>query len=297
MSNAKTVFAARHAQLIKAGMSFIYEQHKNDLINNPIQALSTFTNLPDFVPGTMVAGSVNNIVGRKHDFILIVAKAGKAVLFSTEELNGVVFMVDKEWSGNASHLEFIKKAQADIDADLTESEEVVQHFFDIADSYKKPEAVVNADAEPESAMGAFNRAYYNSPEIRYSDKWASATGYYDNAVDGGDHPRLAAGQVVRALSPLPNDRRLIIVGTCFGNVVLFERFTGGKSGVITKNWSTHFSRAMGSMFGSGAMSHDDIVKLAGDPTQYDHVNIGQFMANMERVLKSYKDHVAKYYTE
>lgn len=82
--------------------------------------------------------------------------------------------------------------------------------------------------------------------IEYNPKWANGTGYFDHAVKGEHAPKLQPGEMVKAEVPAPNLRRIIIVGTRFGNVVVFERFSpdgGDRSNVIVANYPRILERA------------------------------------------------------
>lgn len=67
---------------------------------------------------------------------------------------------------------------------------------------------------------------YNHPtalSIDYNSNWANGTGYFDHAVKGDNAPIVGIGCVVKSITP--DDRKIIIIGTRFGNAVLFDRYT------------------------------------------------------------------------
>ena len=72
---------------------------------------------------------------------------------------------------------------------------------------------------------------HNCVPLTYSPKWANGTGYFDHAVSGEHAPNLPEG--ARAACMGDDGRRIIIIGTAFGNAVVFERFTNGS--VIVSN--------------------------------------------------------------
>jgi hypothetical protein len=92
---------------------------------------------------------------------------------------------------------------------------------------------------------AFEAAYNEAEEIEYKAEWNNGTGYYDHAAEGNHAPKLEVGQIVKAHSPYPNNRKLLIVGTELGNVVIFERYTAGAHGVYVWNAAAQFERAYG----------------------------------------------------
>lgn len=65
------------------------------------------------------------------------------------------------------------------------------------------------------------QAKHIKTEIAFDPKWSNGTGYFDHAVtaDLG----LTPGQVVK--TECPAGRLLVLVGTRFGNVVFFERYS------------------------------------------------------------------------
>lgn len=272
------LFDTRFNALTKTGKEFFYEGN--------VEALSQFENIPDFVPGTAVAGRISAHHGMLY-YILIMTKVGFALI--VKEVNGeIMFCVDKQLVEQASWIEFgAGKAGPASDA-------IVERLFGIVDSYSNDVVIV----EPEGpAAEAFNRVYYRAPQIHFNEKWANGTGYYDGAVDGGDAPVLAQGQIVRVLSPLPNDRRILIVGTALGNVVVFDRFSGGLNGVFVKNVSTKFSQSfVGNLIGSGSQNAEHIHFIFGnDPDNWNSINVGKWMKNLQADIVRYKEDVAKHY--
>lgn len=56
--------------------------------------------------------------------------------------------------------------------------------------------------------------------------WKPKKGYTSGAVSGRSAPKLEIGQIVKTEVKTPSPFRLIIIGTPFGNVVLFDHPTG-----------------------------------------------------------------------
>ena len=70
-------------------------------------------------------------------------------------------------------------------------------------------------------------------QISFDARWANSTGYFNNAVYSDYILPLSVGQRVKCVDDF--GRRMILVGTRFGNVVAFERYTA--SHVIVSNES------------------------------------------------------------
>lgn len=104
-----------------------------------------------------------------------------------------------------------------------------------------------------------------SAVIPFNPKWANGTGYYDNAVDGDEAPKLEVGQIVKCFTPAPNNRRMILIGTQFGNVVLFDRFTDADKGIVVHNAPDEVKDLVGGM--SSNLSEETIYHLVGNVHQ------------------------------
>lgn len=79
----------------------------------------------------------------------------------------------------------------------------------------------------------FLAAFDAAKEIAFSPEWENGTGYFDHAVRGSTAPRLEPGQMAKCMSN--NNRRLVFVGTPIGNVVVFDRYSGGEDGIFVAN--------------------------------------------------------------
>jgi hypothetical protein len=86
----------------------------------------------------------------------------------------------------------------------------------------------------------FYGLFEDAPRIEFDPRWNNGTGYYDHAARGRYAPKLAVGQMVSAVSPMPNNRKIVIVGLGEdkGNFVFFERYTDGAHDVIVSNGET-----------------------------------------------------------
>lgn len=102
-------------------------------------------------------------------------------------------------------------------------------------------------------------------EVKFDPAWKNNTGYYDYAVkaDLGLRP----GESAKFTEPSPNDRRGIIVGTEFGNVVVFERYSPEgeeRSAVYVSNMPDKIRQLCTSYMGIGsALAPDGIDFLLG----------------------------------
>lgn len=97
------------------------------------------------------------------------------------------------------------------------------------------------------AAQIFNNAYDKAPVIEFNEEWNNGTGYYDFAVYGEAAPMLAVGEVVAALSPMPDNRKLLMIGTPVGNVVVFQRYTDNND-IYVFNASMEFDAIVGNEF-------------------------------------------------
>lgn len=92
------------------------------------------------------------------------------------------------------------------------------------------------------------------PVVAFDPKWNNGTGYYDYAVkaDLGLKP----GQMAKCESVAPNSRRIIFIGTRWGNVVLFERYSpkedGSRSEIIVCNMPSRMERLCYGRLGMGS---------------------------------------------
>ena len=99
----------------------------------------------------------------------------------------------------------------------------------------------------------FNRRYQEiEREIPFDPSWANGTGYLDGAV----HFPLPPGDTAKSIDP--HGRRIILIGTRFGTVAVFDRFvnqTDGGTYVLNKPASPVLDRIVTSTaIGGGEMS-------------------------------------------
>ena len=77
--------------------------------------------------------------------------------------------------------------------------------------------------EEDDRKEVFETAFKNAKRIDFNEKWKNGTGYLDHAAEGKHAPKVSQGQVVSFLDD--KDRRGVIVGTKYGNIVVFERYS------------------------------------------------------------------------
>lgn len=120
--------------------------------------------------------------------------------------------------------------------------------------------------------------------IPFDIKWANGTGYFNGAVtaDLGLKP----GEVGKSVAGGEDKRRMIIIGTCAGNVVLFERYTpnekAGENLVVVSNAPRGFHQT--GLVVEGAMSDDHFMDVVG---MYRQLNVSQRIdriANMKEEM-------------
>ena len=68
--------------------------------------------------------------------------------------------------------------------------------------------------------------------IPFNTEWENGTGYFNDLVFC-DTVKLENGQMAKSMDGC--NRKIVVVGTRFGNVVLFERYSGRSNEVITSN--------------------------------------------------------------
>ena len=91
-----------------------------------------------------------------------------------------------------------------------------------------------ANSTDKNNVGAIFAERYNEieNELEFDPKWNNGTGYFDHAVS---MVRLNPGEVARSYDE-KSKRRLIFVGTRFGTIVVFDRYSNqSEGGIYTSN--------------------------------------------------------------
>lgn len=114
-----------------------------------------------------------------------------------------------------------------------------------------------------------------SLEIPFNPEWINGTGYYDGIVKA--ELGLKEGERAKTTCTV-SQRRIVIIGTAFGNVAIFERFTpnGDSAFVLVSN----VSRELSPLIRSGSMDFDDFIRFAG----HDSMNIGRTVADLKKAF-------------
>lgn len=122
----------------------------------------------------------------------------------------------------------------------------------------------------------FNRI---ATTVAFDPKWENNTGYFDHCVktDLGLRP----GDVAKSVDQ--NDRRIILIGTRFGNVALFERYSPTKTTLSFKVVGNYPSALRG--FYAGAMGIGTALTEEGlehlvDKDAPDKFNIGVMLEEL-----------------
>lgn len=108
----------------------------------------------------------------------------------------------------------------------------------------------------------FNEAFNAIEEVlEFNPKWANDTGYLDNAVDGEDAPRLEEGEVAKFIDGY--GRRAIIIGTFYGNVVVFDRYKGQEDGGVYVTNTPSRTALIETIIPNGAVSEITMINILG----------------------------------
>lgn len=114
----------------------------------------------------------------------------------------------------------------------------------------------------------FTQAYDKAYDIDFQSNWANGTGYFDHAVSGDRAPKVSYGVFARSKDEY--GRRILILGTRLGNVVIFDRY-GDDRGIFTFNADMMLLR--GFKICHTALTEEAMCDLVGDGKIVD--NIGQ----------------------
>ena len=112
-----------------------------------------------------------------------------------------------------------------------------------------------------------------STQVAYCPDWANGTGYLDGIIkaDLGLRP----GEVAKAVDT--DDRRIIIIGTRYGNVALFERYSPTKTTLSFKvvgNYPLALRSFYAGSMGIGTALTDEGLEHLVDKAAPDKYNIG-----------------------
>lgn len=134
---------------------------------------------------------------------------------------------------------------------------------------------MNTKSTSTIAGQVFQRAFEEIPTVLlpFDPTWANGTGYYDYAVK---KVRLAVGELAKSVDD--ENRRIIFIGTRFGTVVIFDRFSDQtNAGVYVANYpkETIFKY----LVGTSSITDEAMVNIFG----FD--NLGQVI---EKIAKDFE---------
>lgn len=118
----------------------------------------------------------------------------------------------------------------------------------------------------------FAKAFAEATPVIFNPLWANGTGYFDFAVKGEHAPVVEEGKSVSSLSL--DDREIVMIGTRFGNVVVFQRYADKEKGIYVNNLPDTVKKLFNGMLAQGQLDEDSIAVLLGDSSNARD-NIGQ----------------------
>ena len=124
----------------------------------------------------------------------------------------------------------------------------------------------------------FTAAYDRiSNVVEFNPSWKNSTGYLNNAVHD---------KSITTTSKTIDDfgRKVIIVPTPVGNVVVFERHSNGSSSVVVSNAPCAIEELAFGLDLSGGLGDDALAFYLGD--EWDTPNIGDRLDEFFRITKS-----------
>lgn len=95
--------------------------------------------------------------------------------------------------------------------------------------------------------------------VKYNPKWENGTGYLDNAMRDVNIEFDEDGYA-KAVSTA--GRKIVIVKTCKGNAVVFERYTDPESSVVVSNMPSAIEQLFGM---NGSLSGEQLKLILGNP--------------------------------
>ena len=96
--------------------------------------------------------------------------------------------------------------------------------------------------------------------IQFNPDWNNGTGYFDGAFKGEYVPVVEPGQLVKSIDP--DGRRIIIVGTRLGNIVVFDRYANWEQNTVFVYQATKEVRAL-KYFDGFRLGESDLLLLLG----------------------------------
>jgi hypothetical protein len=113
--------------------------------------------------------------------------------------------------------------------------------------------------------------------IPFNPNWANGTGYFDNAVRGKNCVHLPPGVCAKSIAK--DGRKMIFVGTRFGVVVMFQRYTDNAD-FFVHNAPTDIDH-LGLYNTSGQRRLEDVRRIVGD----DDMGVDNLGHLIEKIFK------------
>ena len=109
--------------------------------------------------------------------------------------------------------------------------------------------------------------------LPFNPNWSNGTGYYSNATQGPNCVQLPPGVCVKCTDL--SGRKMIFVGTRFGTIVVFQRYSN-RDNVVVHN-APHELKRLALWDSSGNMAVETLIVLVGDPDNRLSNNIGSML--------------------
>jgi len=134
-----------------------------------------------------------------------------------------------------------------------------------------------------------------SKEIEYNAAWENGTGYLDHICSGAAAPALKPAEIVKTIDP--NGRRIIVIGTRFGNVAVFDRYAprAGNSSTFVTN-APEGKKIFKFLLSGSAVGEHEMINLLGGWSDIDD-NLGRKIEDIIAVLTEEELHAVFLYEE
>jgi hypothetical protein len=137
-------------------------------------------------------------------------------------------------------------------------------------------------------------------EVEFNAEWNNGTGYFDALVNEA-FPDMKVGTIAKTVTPVGNDRRILIVKTCFGNVVIFDRYSDnalkGDDATFTYNCPREVEKL--ARISGSRLNENDMRYLVGEP-EFSSIypNIGETIEGFKHMFtEQYLAKRARYIAE
>lgn len=123
----------------------------------------------------------------------------------------------------------------------------------------------------------FNTAFDSiNNTVEFKQSWSNGTGYYDNAVHDFEITEISK-------TTDPKNRKMILVPTPVGNVVVFERYTDGAHGIIVSNAPLAIEKMAYGLDLGTSLGEEELAFYLGDASGAPHIGerLGDFLNHVE----------------